>query len=511
MSNQIKAATKSAHTDLIIDGVLDKDSKYSIRIRKNFDTACWSFRPPHHIFIGDGVLKNMKENSVFEPIEDVDYYIASYLYHEVGHSLFTERDLKSINACLRSKEMSFKMHNLFEDARIEHLMREETGRSFNWLAYEDSEKIDMSKPLSQFFFLIQSEFSLFNEDEVESCFEVYNLDDRIVDFYMQTIACEDSWAVINVMEEWLKIFPQSQDELEEQLGGLGFDSSSDLSQSLQLQDNDRKLETMIAESTDINEKEGQSSSDDKDKEGKGGKDPKRDEHGEPLREFSSYDYTRHFSSVDLDMPLINRLLPKLQSIFKGIIVRTNTARPSKRLSIKGLISDSDKIYRRETELAPAAKKFNLIVDCSGSMDGDPLNGAAAISLLFGKLASAGYVEGNLVLSSTTGYQTFSLPLSQKRIEEVFHTHGGEGFSNTFKAVNRLMRDAEINFIITDGNISDGALDKDRMTAEGIRTFGIYVGDPEYCQLNKWFHRGVARETLTEVVDELRRQILVKPL
>lgn len=87
----------------------------------------------------------------------------------------------------------------------------------------------------------------------------------------------------------------------------------------------------------------------------------------------------------------------------------------------------------------------------------------------------------------------------------------EGFSNTFKAVNRLMRDAEVNFIITDGNISDGALDKDRMTSEGIRTFGIYVGDPEYCQLNKWFHRGVARETLAEVVDELRRQILVKPL
>jgi len=500
MSNQIQFATKSAHTDLIIDGVLDKTSKYSIRIRKNFDTACWSFRPPHHIFIGDGVLKNMRENSVFEPIEDVDYYIASYLYHEVGHSLFTERDLKSISTCLRSKEMSFRMHNLFEDARIEHLMREETGRSFDWLKYEDCKKIDMSKPLSQFFFLIQSEFSLFDEDDIESRFGAYGLDDRIVDFYMQTIACEDSWAVIDIMEEWLKIFPQPEDDLEEQLAELGFDSNSDLSQSLQLQDNDQKLEIMIAESVDINEKEEQ-----------GGKDPKSDEHGEPLKEFSSYDYTRDFPSVDLDMPLINRLLPKLQSIFKSVIARTNTARPSKRLSLKGLISDSDKIYRRETELAPASKKFNLIVDCSGSMDGNPLDGAAAISLLFSKLASTGYVEGNLVLSSTTGYQTFKLPLSQKRIEEVFHTHGGEGFSNTFKAVNRLMRDAEVNFIITDGNISDGALDKDRMTAESIHTFGIYVGDPEYCQLDKWFHRGVARNTLSEVIDELRRQIQTKPI
>jgi hypothetical protein len=501
MSNKIKNAIKSAHTELILDGILDKSSRYSIRIRKDYDTACWSFRPPHHIFVGDGVLKNVREGVH----KDKDYYIASYLHHEVGHSLFTERDLKSINSCLRSKGMGFKMFNLFEDARIEHLMRKKTGRPFRWFDYEDAKKIDMEKPLSQFFFLIQSEYSWKEKTE-----EKVYVDEHVIGFYKEAIECEDTWAVIDVMEKWLEVFPQSKDEIAEEMETIGFGSESDLSQSLQLQDNDDKLSELLSGSADINEKE-EKRENNKGEKNKGGKDPRKDDHGEPLEEFSSYDYTRTYKSVEIDSRLIGRLLPRLQSIFRGRVVKTNTARPSKRLSIKGLTSDSDKIYRRNTQIAPATKKFNLIIDCSGSMDGDPLSGAASIAVMFGSLASMGYVEGSVVLSSTSGYQTFRLPLSQKRIEEVFHTHGGEGFSNTFSAVKPLMKDADVNFIITDGNISDGALDKHKMTSEGIYTFGVYVGDPEYCQLDRWFHRGVAKETLTAVVDELRRQILVKPL
>lgn len=502
MSDYIKYIIKSAYTDLILDGILDKNNKYSVRVKKDLNTACWSFNNMcHNIFIGDAILDNISSK---KRDSKINHYIESYLYHEVGHSLFTERDLKALNECLHHKEMSFRMHNLFEDARIEHLIREKTKRSFKWLTYEDVNKIDTTQPISQFFLLIQKEFSLLNEDGVKDCFEMHNIDERILGFYKQTIASKDSWEVIDVMEEWLKVFPQSKEETEEQLGELGFGNNSDLSQSLQLQDNSQRLEEMFQDSDDVNENSSENSNQEGDK---GNSAFKPLNHGKPLEEFSNYDYTRTCSSVDIDKTLIRRLLPKLQSIFRGKSVKTDTARPSKRLSIKGLINDSDKIYRREEEFAPSTKKFNLIVDCSGSMYGEPLNGAASITLLFSELAASRYVKGNLILSSTSGYQTFPLEsLNQKRIEEVFHTHGGEGFSNTFDATEHLMRQAEINFVITDGYITDGALDKKKMSAKGIKTFGLYIGEPEQCELQKWFHIGAAKRTLTEMVDELYRKI-----
>lgn len=500
---QIRKATKDAHLSLILDGVLDKTSKYSIRIRKNFNTACWSFRPPHHIFIGDGVLENVKSN-LFEPVHDVDYYIGSYLYHEVGHSLFTERDLKSVNSFLNRKNMTFRMLNLFEDARIEHLMREKTNRAFLWHQYEDLTEVNLEIPLSQYFFLIQNEYSLLGEDAKSAFIEEHGIDTRITDFYMQTLTCSDTWAVVDVMEEWLKVFPQPLNDLLQQLASIGFDGENDLSQSLDTQDNDHALQELIDDSKDINEKEEPGK-------GKGRKDEDHEDYGEPLKEFSSRDFKQFVSDVELDTTLIGRLLPKLQSIFKGKVVKTNTARPSKRLSIKGLTSDSDKIYRRKIEMGKETKKFNLIIDCSGSMDGEPLSGAAAITLLFSKLASAGLVKGSVVLSSSRGYQSFNLPMSQQSIEDHFHTYGAEGFHNTFSCVKPLMKGADVNFVITDGRIGNGALDKDQMTRDGIRTFGIYVGDPEHCDLKTWFHRGVARDTLAEVVDELRRQIQTRPV
>lgn len=496
----IQNATKAAHLDLILDGVLDKTSKYSIRIRKNFDTACWSFRPPHHIFIGDGVLKNTKK----ELKDNVDYYIGSYLYHEVGHSKFTERDLKSVNSFLRRKNMTFRMLNLFEDARIEHLMREETGRAFLWHQYEDLSEVQLKKPLSQYFFLIQNEYSLLDEVAKSAFIEEHKVDKRVAEFYMQTLECKDTWAVVDVMEEWLKVFPQPLDEQNQQLEQIGFDGSSDLSASLNTQDDDYALQELIDASIDINEPK-------EDEKGKGKDDADIDDHGKPLEEFSSCNYSSSYTTVEINTALVARLFPKLQSIFKGRTIKTNTSRPSKRLSIKSIIADSDKIYRKKTELGKESKRFNLVIDCSGSMYGEPLDNAAAITLLFSKLASSGLVKGSLVLSSDRGYQSFDLPVSQKAIEEHFHTYGAEGFHNTFRCVKPLMKRADVNFVITDGRIGNGALDKAQMTREGIRTFGIYVGDPEYCDLTSWFHRGVARETLTEVVDELRREIQKRPV
>jgi len=120
--SDISTMIDEAYLRLVIKGLLDNE-KYDIRMRRNFDTACWSFVPPHLIFVGDQIFKNCTA-------KPKAYYAESYLVHEVGHSLFTERDLKAVNLALGASAIPFKLLNLAEDARIEWLMRSRLKRCF---------------------------------------------------------------------------------------------------------------------------------------------------------------------------------------------------------------------------------------------------------------------------------------------------------------------------------------------------------------------------------------------
>ncbi len=97
--------------------------KVNIEISADIETACWSFIPPHRIVVG-----NEKHHS-----KRSENYIQSLLLHELSHAKWTERDFKKINIELNKRGIPFKLYNLFEDARIEYLFREETGKKFNWL------------------------------------------------------------------------------------------------------------------------------------------------------------------------------------------------------------------------------------------------------------------------------------------------------------------------------------------------------------------------------------------
>ena len=507
MKTLIKGVIKDAYYDMLfMDDFLDPDYKYSVKLTNRGEiasTACWSFRDKKHvIFVGEKIL-----DKVGKKRKDVEHYIASYLYHEVAHSLWTEKDLRSIDDALKAKDIPFRVHNLFEDARIEHLMREKASRKFRWKEFEPLDG-DNSDPLNKFFILIQGEYAAATKTTKSRMQKRYDIEQKIIDYYLETIAAKDSWEVIDVIQRWIEDYPlPPKPDLNDLLNQMGFGETEDLSASLQMQQDESIADILDAESESVLGKG------DDDRMPGGEADCTERDGSEHDLEHTSRDFSSSYSRAEtkIDKSAVNRLTPVIEDIFKSKSRKTPTRKPSKRLNMKAIFTDSEYIFRRKEITERARKKFNFVVDCSGSMWGRYMDGSATIVAIFSRLAQKGLCEGKVVLSSSYGYQTLVLPLRDSTIESHFIPNGDEGFKKTFDAVGDVLSQADINFVLTDGDIVDGPLNKKTLQAKGIKTFGLYVGPSGRCNLLRWFDRGIAKENLSELADEIVRSVLTRPL
>lgn len=141
---KIKSLLQQTKRDAFLMGFLPSE-KVNIEISADVETACWSFIPPHRIVVGNE--KNHSNRS--------DNFIQALLWHELSHAKWTERNFEKINKVLMDKRVPFKLYNLFEDARIEHLFREETGKKFNWI--KDIPNKKTTTPVEIFYSFVNNE------------------------------------------------------------------------------------------------------------------------------------------------------------------------------------------------------------------------------------------------------------------------------------------------------------------------------------------------------------------
>lgn len=143
-NENIKSLLNQTKLDAFMIGFLPSE-RVNIEISADVETACWSFIPPHRIVVGNE--KNHSNRS--------DNFIQSLLWHELSHAKWTERDFEKKNRVLMDKRVPFKLYNLFEDARIEHLFREETGKKFNWV--QDIPNKEATTPVEIFYSFVNNE------------------------------------------------------------------------------------------------------------------------------------------------------------------------------------------------------------------------------------------------------------------------------------------------------------------------------------------------------------------
>jgi hypothetical protein len=514
----LREAVRKASHELIFEGVLDKKNKYSFRINKS-RTACWSFRPPHNIYIGDRCL-----NTTFcETAEDKSYYVESLVIHEVGHSLFTERDMRSFQTALRKADVSFDLFNLFEDARIERLMKEKMGgRPFRWkeldydkdgytkvksgrgitvIGEDPSSNLVMSggkTPWNRFYKFIAC------EGDAE--------DEEIKPFYERCLKAESSWEIIPICKEFLEKFPDAAKERgngggHSGSGGSGgsyFPQENDLSESIRLALDEDAADEAERDSEEVagsNNSEG-------DQKNRGGGIVSAEDHGVPLKQFSSFNFSSLRCRHEFNFSLVGKITRKLEQLFEDRTSWASSAVPSKRINVRGLArGDSHNPYRKKEITRPGERTLALVIDCSGSMIGTPMENAGVMASAMSLLAKRSRLNGWLILSSDDGYQTFRLPVPDAAIADHFRSSGGgEGLANTFMATSRLLRQCDQVIVITDGMLTDGAIDKTPLHRAGIQTIGLYVGETYKAKrLDLWFDKTIVRETLMGAVDELVRR------
>lgn len=199
-----------------------------------------------------------------------------------------------------------------------------------------------------------------------------------------------------------------------------------------------------------------------------------------------------------------RLQPLFEKFLKNQSMRVSTTRPSKRLSTRNIMTDRDKIYKRKEEITRGEKTISMVVDCSGSM-GYIMPQMRVVIAIINNLAIKRKVMGNIILSAGDGYHSMKLPIADKDIDKITGFSWSEGLEKTFRANISLLKKSEYVFVLTDGDITDGEIDKKFLSSHNVKPIGLYIGE-EAKNLSKWFDRSVNRENAKYTVDEMARKI-----
>lgn len=492
----LKNDINKAYIELLIDGHMDKD-KVDFRIKPDFNTASWSWTPPHTIVVGDKILENT------DVAHNTSYYVGSFVNHEVAHSRFTERNIQSFDKELKRRNLKFQLWNIFEDARIEHLWREETSRNFKWLEYEPA--VIQSDSISTLNAIVQADGNTGVSIEKNA--------ERVANYYYpKIISAKHSWDLIPIMEEWKKEYgdnlddenhlPDENEPKDEKDNQISSSRGQDMKFALHFSQNPDYQKEFLKGTVGISSEEPAG--------------PKKEsaEAGSCRIDSASKGslISRHSSDYILRaIKEAGNLISSFEPLFRVTKGYSTSMSPQKRLNMKGIARGSiDRPFRKKTEEHPGQKDVVLILDLSGSMCGRSESAAATIIALFSRLSTKGLVKGHVILSGVKGqksyWETYRFPIPDSTISQFRAIYDAEGIQDTIKNNIQMLKKADLVFCLTDGQITDAPIDRDSLSKQGISITGIYVGDDAHCNLSKWFAKGVARATIKEVADELLRKM-----
>jgi hypothetical protein len=435
--------------------------EYEIFIKPGFASASWRFHDKkHQIVVGEDIF----QNATLELSEELQAeYMKSFLRHEFAHSVWSDRDLKSIDATLRSHGFAFEVFNLFEDARIEEKMRKRERRAFNWTRYEALGA--PTNAIESLFYVIQREHRRDELPNAKKGMDASQYDEfkAVYEFYKKILECETFRHTLRVVKQWYARFPLTPkyveslkesgyffvDEARFSCDGAKFDELIDgLENVLCLRGSEHSSEKRLlgAQST------------------------------------STTLLSRSPLAVAFDAKARDALLEKMKKLFYVDQRFQSTKIPSKRLNLKRLAQGSEKIFKKKSSPSLCKKKIVIVLDLSASMRVVIANMRLLIDAL-DALASNGIVDATLILSAVANgvakYELLSMPLSEGVMKRLCPIYEAEGLQNAMSKNIDLLRSSDYVWIFTDGMISEGDLDKEYFHARGVKTHAMYVGDPRY--------------------------------
>lgn len=503
-----KAAIQKAVTDSLFSPV-SLGERHSVKLKPGFNTACWAYLPPHNIYIGTELFEKDNLKSDLTP-EQLSRYIENHYHHELGHALYTERDMAKIQKALKAIEAPFGIYNLFEDAWMEARYSREADYRFHWLEIETLGF--HARPESLLFALIQAEGDLGvvqtavdqwassepskedPEDTEKSRMDLAALLPRVVSYYQKIVAVPASMHLMPLLNAWLDEFgrpPQSAN-----MQGLQdmLHTAELMSGGAQAQAFDQDAKVVAGEGQDKESKDDSSA-----KAKASGSDTPVAAKGSVLTDRRTV----------LNLSRVEALAAKFIKFFESQSRMTSTRTPQKRVSARHFAMGRSP-YRKAELVGRGVKTIFFEVDCSGSMQGSHINEGKLVIAALSRLARKGLLKGHVALSAVKGgpcYETFALPMSDETIERIQGYAGAEGLAQTLQANRALAKEADYVFVYTDGQICDKPIDKAALHQYGIFTWGLYVGENSAYldELLLYFDKALLRSSAEDLVDAMLAQ------
>jgi hypothetical protein len=429
---------------------------YELYIKPYYTTASWRFyQDKHQIVIGEDIFKNL---TIDATPKQKALYLRSFLYHELAHSIWTEKNLQDIDEELKMREYSFRLFNLFEDARIEEKMRLHTKKYFSWSKFEELHESE--NPLEIFFYIIQSE----NRNKPLTA----PLYDTVYNFYKDILACEGHMQIIQIMGEWYKRFPLTQGYINEvkEKGYLFMEESNFSGDNKNFNELIHGLENTLLI---------------------GGNENFTPQDHEQTRKkrglFSGNRTLLSQNSVDVvyDTKLRDMLLHKMKQLFLQPKRATATMIPAKKLHIKNLVARNEKIFKRN-ERESVKKNITIILDLSSSMHQSMPSMRLIVDVL-NTMCEKSIIEATLILSAVSFgrelHEKLKMPLEKGVIEKIVPKYAGEALHNTMSKNLDLLKRSDYVWILTDGFIDEKPLDKNFYHKHKIKTHAFYIGNSSF--------------------------------
>ena len=469
--NTIAKLARKLYVKMQIEEVLPLE-RYEIFVKQDFDSASWRFHNgKHQVVIGSDIFNNISTDS---SNKDKALYMRSYLYHELAHSIWTDKDLNAINEKLKTLKMSFSMFNLFEDARIEDKMRHHIKKKFNWLKYETINGAE--NPIEIFYYLIQAEQNekIISSIEINLSLGIEHHFDTVKIFYKRALECETQDEMIELLKKWYQRFPNTPKYEEENiLKSYIFSMESKYIDEKSFNELIEGLDNLlVGEETNSaaqNEDEGQD---------------KRSGLSILLRNNNRRDslLAKKPVSVAFEERTRDLLLNKMKKIFLSPARVSSTMIPSRKLNIKNIVAKNQKIFKRKDRVNFIKKSITIVLDLSGSMYATVSNMRLILDVL-DKMVQKNLLDVTLILSGVSKgvelSEKYKLPLKEGILERIVPDFEAEGLHNAMSSHLNTLKRSDYIWIFTDGMICEGPIDKKFYHNHHIQTHAFYIGDNDY--------------------------------
>ena len=457
-----------------------------VQLTPNFDTACWVWRDScHNILVGADIVKKARAELDDELMVQ---YAGAYVRHEYSHARWTERDLETVNARLKTAGVPFSLFNLFEDARIEHREREASTEPFGWLRFE--QPVPRFTADAVFWSCIQFEGDF--DGVREHCADKFEELDEVIEFYEQALKTDDFEEMLALMQRWLEKFPPPEPDLNRE-GGEGLAAALELAMDEEaFAELVKDAEVVEGPKASVNALGAQSG----------------DTESVQVAESGAGRVLSRMSRHRLDAQRVARLSHQLKALFVAKTRPVSTWEPSRRVSLRNDLADRAPYRQRQLE-GRRRRKVHMLVDCSGSMMGLHIHESRYLIAALSELARAGVCEGrvtfSLVHDHRARHETWKLPMPDERIGAIEAPGEAEGLESAMHAHLHQLREADLVMVYTDGHICDHPIDKAYWHNQGVFTWGLYVGQAESMtieMLSKFFDRTVVRDNAEELLQAM---------